>query len=294
METSSSPKGFAIGRLAVSVAIWAAFILLAHEAVHRFLPVTGPVPGAGLKMLGAQALALTLAVLALLALRQPTHLLTPRAVLAVAIWVSLIVLGHHLSHLDAEMVRATLAALRAGMGMGALLASAFMLAVLLGLPFIPSVEMGLMMMTVFGREGAVAAWLATVAGLSLAHAAGRYMPADRLHHWLDRHTLLPADRNSGKSTMAGLLARLHLSEKKGRRIGAFLRRHRYLLFAALINMPGNSVLGGGGGIALVGGFARLYRWPWFLVTVALASLPIPLLVFFGLIRVDEWLAALGG
>jgi hypothetical protein len=180
------------------------------------------------------------------------------------------------------------------MGMGALLASALMLALLLGLPFVPSVEMGLMMMAVFGREGAVGAWLATIAGLSLAHAAGRYMPANRLHRWLVRHGLLPADRTPGKSPMTYLLERLHLSVKKSHRIGAFLLRHRYLLFAALINMPGNSVLGGGGGIALICGFSRLYRWPLFLLTVALASLPIPLLVFFGLIRVDEWLAALGG
>ena len=178
--------------------------------------------------------------------------------------------------------------------MGALLASALMLAVLLGLPFVPSVEMGLLMMTVFGREGAVAAWLATIAGLSLSHAAGRYMPADRVHHWLDRHGLLPADSDPGESPMAGMLERLRLSGRKGYRIATFLLRHRYLLFALLINMPGNSVLGGGGGIALVSGFARLYRWPPFLLTVAIASLPIPVLVFFDLVRVDEWLAALGG
>jgi hypothetical protein len=277
-----------------SAAIWTAFVLAAHELAHYFLPVTGPVPGAGLKTLGAQALAITLAALALLAVRQPTHLITLRAVLATAIWVCLIVLGHYLSHLDVAAIRETLAALREGMGMGALLASAFMLAVLLGLPFVPSVEMGLMMMTVFGRDGAIAAWLATIAGLSLAHAAGRYMPADRVHHWLDRHGLRPADGDPGESPMAGMLERLRLSKRKGRHIVAFLLRHRYLLFAALINMPGNSVLGGGGGIALVSGFARLYRWPWFLLTVALASLPIPLMVFFGLVRVDEWLAALGG
>ncbi len=281
-------------RIAVSAAIWTAFVLAAHEAIHRFLPVTEPVPGPGLKMLAAQALVITLATLALLAVRQPTHLITLRVALATAIWVSLIVLGHYLAQLDVASIRDTLAALREGMGMGALVASAFMLAVLLGLPFVPSVEMGLLMMTVFGREGAIAAWLATIAGLSLAHAAGRYMPADRVQHWLDRHGLLSADSDPGESPIAGMLERLRLSKRKGYRIATFLLRHRYLLFAALINMPGNSVLGGGGGIALVSGFARLYRWPWFLLTVAVASLPIPVLVFFGLVRVDEWLAALGG
>lgn len=293
METSSNPERLAVGRMVFSAAIWALFVLAAHELTHRFLPVTGSIPGPGLKMLGAQALAITLATLALLATRQPTHLITLRAALATAIWVCLIVFGHYLSHLDVAAIRETLAALREGMGMGALLASAFMLAVLLGLPFVPSVEMGLMMMTVFGRDGAIAAWVATIAGLSLAHAAGRYMPADRVHLWLDRHGLLSADSDPG-APMAGMLERLRLSGRKGYRIATFLLRHRYLLFALLINMPGNSVLGGGGGIALVSGFARLYRWPPFLLTVAVASLPIPVLVFFGLIRVDEWLAALGG
>ena len=294
MDASSNPGRVAIVRIAVSVAIWTAFVLAAHELIHRLLPVVGSVPGPGLTILGAQALLISAATLILLAMRQPAHLISLRAFLAAVIWVSLIVFSHYLTHLNGAEIRETLAALHDGMGMGALLASAFMLAVLLGLPFVPSVEMGLMMMTVFGREGAVAAWLATIAGLSLAHAAGRYMPADRVHHWLDRHRLLPENRDPDRPIMEELLERLHLSDKKGHRIGTFLLRHRYLLFAALINMPGNSVLGGGGGIALICGFTRLCRWPYFILTVALASLPIPLLVFLGLIRVDEWLAALGG
>ena len=294
MGMSSNRERVALGRMAYTAIIWAIFVLLVHEAIHRFLPVTGPVPGDGLIMLGAQSLAVTLATYVFLAMRQPTHFITLRTALATAIWVCLIVLGHYLSHLDVAAIRDTLAALREGMGMGALLVSALMLAVLLGLPFVPSVEMGLLMMTVFGREGAVAAWLATIAGLSLAHAAGRYMPPDRMIRWLERNGLLAVDRAPGRSPMVDLLDRLHLSERRGRRVAAFLLRRRYLLFAVLINMPGNSVLGGGGGIALISGFARLYRWPLFLLTAALASLPIPVAVFFGLVHVDEWLAAMGG
>lgn len=281
-------------RLGVTVAVWAVFALAAHTLVHRYLFEIGPIPGPGLTMLGVQALAVTLATLLLLAVLRPAHFISLRAIVATSIWVILIVFGHYLSHLDAPDIRETLAALREGMGMGALVASAVMLAMLLGLPFVPSVEMGLLMMTVFGREGAVAAWLATIAGLSMAYAAGRYMPAGWMLHLLTRHGLLPTDRDPEISFMAELRDRLHLSERKGHRAAAFLMRHRYLLFAALINMPGNSVLGGGGGIALISGFARLYRWPWFILTIALASLPIPLLVFFGLIPVEDWLAALGG
>jgi hypothetical protein len=281
-------------RLALTAALWAAFVLAAHWLVHRFLFEIGPVPGSGLKVLGLQAFAVTLATLVLLILLRPAHFVGPRAIMATAIWVSLIVFGHYLSHLEATEIRQTLAALHDGLGMGALLASAVMLAILLGLPFVPSVEMGLLMMAVFGREGAVAAWLATVAGMSMAFAAGRYMPVAWLHHWLEKHGLIAPHDDDKRGRFAILMERLHLSEKRRSRLAAFLLRHRYLLLAALVNMPGNSVLGGGGGIALVCGFSRLYRWRWFLLTVALACTPIPLLVFFGLVQIDQWLGAAGG
>ena len=132
------------------------FALAAHTLVHRFLFEVGPVPGSGLKALAMQALVVASATLLLLAVLRPSHFVSPRAIVATAIWVVLIVFGHYLSHLEPVDIRATLAALREAMGMGALIAGAVMLAVLLGLPFVPSVEMGLMMMAVFGRDGAVA------------------------------------------------------------------------------------------------------------------------------------------
>jgi len=293
-DTSGVPRRAALARLGFVLAVWALFALAAHTAVHHFPFEVGPVPGSGLTVLAAQAGGVVLAALLLLAVLRPSHFLGPRAIVATMIWIVLIVFGHYLSHLEPVDIRATLTALREGMGMGALVAGAVSLAVLLGLPFVPSVEMGLMMMAVFGRDGAVAAWLATIAGLSLAYAAGRYMPFDWMRHWLQRHGLLKPGRETATSVLGLFVDKTNFTNTRGRRIAAYLLRHRYLLFAALINMPGNSVLGGGGGIALMSGFARLYRWPRFLLTVALASLPIPFLVFFGLIQVDAWLAALGG
>ncbi len=281
-------------RVAVGVGLWIAFAAAAHGFVHRFLFDVGPVPGPGLVTLGAQVLAVGFGALLLLVLLRPPHFISMRAILAVLIWVALIVFGHYLSHLESLEIRDTMSALREGMGMGALVASAIMLAVLLGVPFVPSVEMGLLVMAVFGPTGAVAAWLATIAGLSMAFAAGSYMPTQLIRGWLERHGLYPAQSGDPQSILDGMLEHGNLSRRAGGRIAGFLLRHRYLLFAVLINMPGNSIIGGGGGIALVCGFSRLYRWQWFLLTTALASLPIPVLVFFGLLRVDEFLAALGG
>lgn len=293
-DTFDQPRRAALARLAVTVAVWVVFVAAAHELVHRFLFDIGPIPGPGLRVLAAQAASVALATLLLLAALRPSQFLSVRAIFATVIWVVLIVFGHYLSHLEPVEIRETLAALREAMGMGALVASAVTLTILLGLPFVPSVEMGLLMMAVFGRDGAVAAWLATIAGLSIAYAAGRYMPVEWMLRWLERQELLPADRDPARPLVDDLSDRLHLSGRRRHRAAAFLVRHRYLLVAALINMPGNSILGGGGGIALVCGFVRLYRWPWFLLTAALASLPIPLLVFLGLAPVEEWLAALGG
>jgi len=283
----------ALARLAATAAVWLAFAVAMHELVHRFLFDVGPVPGSGLRLLAIQASVVAVATVLLLVALRPAHFLGLRAVVATVIWVVLIVFGHYLSHLEPAQIRVTLAALREAMGMGALIAGAVTLAILLGLPFVPSVEMGLLMMAVFGRHGAVAAWLATIAGLSIAYAAGRYMPVDWMLRWLERRGLLSADRDPARPPAADLIERLQLSARKSHRIAAFFLRHRYLLVAALINVPGNSVVGGGGGIALLCGFVRLYRWPWFLLTAALASLPIPLLVFLGLAPVEEWLAALG-
>jgi hypothetical protein len=53
-------------------------------------------------------------------------------------------------------------------------------------------------------------------------------------------------------------------------------------------MPGNSILGGGGGIAIVSGASRLYRWKWYLPTVVLTTSPVPLLVYFGFIQLEKY------
>lgn len=57
-----------------------------------------------------------------------------------------------------------------------------------------------------------------------------------------------------------------------------LLRHRYLALAVALNLPGNTLLGGGGGIALMAGLSGLYPMPAYLTTVAIAVAPVPLLV----------------
>ena len=72
-------------------------------------------------------------------------------------------------------------------------------------------------------------------------------------------------------------------------LGSFVLKHRYLALAVLFNLPGNYFLGGGGGIALVCGASRCIPRKTFLLTVVLATSPVPLLAFFGLIQLETLL-----
>ena len=55
-------------------------------------------------------------------------------------------------------------------------------------------------------------------------------------------------------------------------------RRRYLLLALLVNLPGNSLIGGGGGILIAAGLSRLFRSAPVLLTLVLATAPVPLLL----------------
>jgi len=55
---------------------------------------------------------------------------------------------------------------------------------------------------------------------------------------------------------------------------------RWLSLALLINTPGNTVLGGGGGIAMAFGMDRHLSGRVFLMVISLAALPLLLMVYF--------------
>ena len=55
-------------------------------------------------------------------------------------------------------------------------------------------------------------------------------------------------------------------------------RRRYLVLALLVNLPGNSLIGGGGGILLAAGLSRLFQPVAVALTMLLATAPLPLAV----------------
>ncbi len=150
---------------------------------------------------------------------------------------------------------------------------------LLAVPFVPGAEIGMILLTLGGAELAPLVYLATVLSLCLAFAIGRLVPEAviaRALAWV------------GLTRAAELSARFETLPPAGR--ARALRkilhvpglptviRYRYVALALAMNLPGNVVIGGGGGIALTAGLSRLFSPGKFLLTTLIAVLPVPLLI----------------
>ena len=154
-------------------------------------------------------------------------------------------------------------------------------AVLIAVPFVPGIELGLSLLLLRGAPIAPYVYIATVLGLTLAYLIGRYMPRNWLHQ-----TLLDLRLKSAAAFATSIQAmtpqqRIELMRSRlPDWLGHRLVKWRYLGLAAAINIPGNSVVGGGGGICMVAGLSRIFTPKATLVTIALAVSPVPLLIWF--------------
>lgn len=161
-----------------------------------------------------------------------------------------------------------------------IMVSAVLYAVLLAVPFVPGAEIGLGLLAMLGPPITLLVYLCTVIGLSLSFTVGRLIPLSVLVRLtkdikLQRTSKLlqeiePMNKNQRLS---------YLTSKAPKRFLPILLRYRYLALAVALNIPGNYLIGGGGGIALLAGVSRLYTVTGFLITIALAVAPVPLAVF---------------
>lgn len=153
-------------------------------------------------------------------------------------------------------------------------------AILMAIPFAPGIEIGLSLLILKGAAIAPFVFLATVSGLSLAFLAGRFIPYAWLHAILYDLRLMSACALLERIAPLDQQARLSLLKD---RLPSWLRplagHGRYLLVALLLNLPGNALIGGGGGIAFIAGLSRLYPTGTTLLVMALAVLPVPLAVW---------------
>ncbi|MBL4872099.1 MAG: hypothetical protein JKY41_01570 [Rhodobacteraceae bacterium] len=166
---------------------------------------------------------------------------------------------------------------------GATVVAIVLYALLISLPFVPGVEIGIGLMVMFGTPMAIPVYLSTVIGLTLGFFIGRLVPEKVLCGCFDflgmtriSHMLRDLARKPVQERMNLLL------ERAPRRFVPFLLRHRYIAIAVSFNIPGNSVIGGGGGIAFMAGLSRLFSFPLYLLAVVIGVSPVTILfLIFG-------------
>ncbi len=166
---------------------------------------------------------------------------------------------------------------------GIIIISLIVYTVLIAIPFVPSVEVGWGLMLLLGADLAPLVYLFTVVGLTVSFMGGRLIPESRLQTFLEDLSLKKAGRLVEKLKTLDTEQRLSLllSRAPAKFIPNLLR-HRYLAIAVALNIPGNTVIGGGGGISLAAGMSRLFGSCRFVLTLAVAVAPVPLLiVIFG-------------
>lgn len=167
-----------------------------------------------------------------------------------------------------------------GMMIGAIAFFLVVYAVLIAVPFVPGIEIGIALLVFRGETVAPYVYLATLAGLCLAYWAGHNLP-DR---WLLR--MFEDLRLNRACKLIEKVQPMSRTERLGALNAALptwarglTGRGRYLLFAVLLNIPGNGLVGGGGGLALLAGLSHVFHPGWTVLTIAIAVAPIPLIVW---------------
>ncbi len=171
----------------------------------------------------------------------------------------------------------------AARAMTGLIATALIVyAVLIAIPFMPGIEIGIALLLLQGAAGAPFVYLATVIGLGLAFAVGHLVT----HDWL-----IVIFRDLKMRRAQDIVTQVKLGDRSARletltgRLPKWLSKpliaYRYVCLGLLINLPGNAIIGGGGGIMLMAGLTRLFHPGWMIATILLAVLPIPLFVWMG-------------
>ncbi len=184
-------------------------------------------------------------------------------------------------------IRAALEAAGAGGDaamIGLMGAGVVLYALLMAIPFVPGIEIGVALLAMHGKTIAPFVFFGTFSGLTLAFLAGRLMPLGPLERALrDLHLIRAADLVARIAPLDRDQRLALIRQVLPRRLAPHLLRWRYLAIAIALNVPGNAVIGGGGGIALLAGLSGLFSTRATLATFALAVSPVPILiVLFGL------------
>jgi hypothetical protein len=163
---------------------------------------------------------------------------------------------------------------------GALLIALLLYILLMATPFMPGLEVGMAVMFLFGSKSALLVYLCTIGALSISYTTGRFFPLRIVHRLLNWLCLETASELVIELEPLAQQERLeYLSGKAPSRIAPFLLKHRFVTIALLLNLPGNALIGGGGGIGLVVGMSRLVPFHTYVLVMAIAVSPVPLCIY---------------
>ena len=275
-------------RVVLTVIAWVIFIVYAHHLSHAYLGEIKSALGSKTTQVIAQVVVLSALVYFIMLSLPFLPNLGVRGVSVLAMWSIILVSGHQLSHEGFHQLRDILMSVSGEIGIYGLSLGAFVYVLVLALPFVPGVEIGLLLMILFGREGVIVAYVATIVGLSLAYLVAQTVPYRTTVKWMNKLGLSDATDNP-KDAIESIVGGRSATKGAAARLGNFLLSHRYLTLAVCLNLPGNSVLGGGGGIAALCGLSRQFYWWRYVLTLIVATAPIPLLVLVGQVEIEPML-----
>jgi hypothetical protein len=164
------------------------------------------------------------------------------------------------------------------------LGSALLYVLLMIIPFMPAIEIGFALMILLGSKGALLIYLCTVTALTISFIIGRRMPPHLIILLLNWFHLYKAGALVAQLEPLDQQQRLKLLyEKAPSKLVPFFLRHRHLAIMVILNLPGNALIGGGGGIGVIAGMSKILPMYVFILLVAIATAPVPLLFYFELI-----------
>lgn len=157
-------------------------------------------------------------------------------------------------------------------------------ALILAIPFMPGIELGLLLMLMFGEPGILAAYGGTVIGLLIPYLLGRTLPEALLNKFF-----LKKFASSNSSNSLGNPSNIFNSLINHRFVKRVLKCRAFTL-AIAFNLPCNSLIGGGGSIAIAAGAQRFVSLGTYCLIIVLATLPIPLLAYTEIIQIESLFA----
>jgi hypothetical protein len=210
-------------------------------------------------------------------------------ILKIFLFVCLIILGNYLSQWVIEELDFEITPVNEPTVHRIIIISMITYTILMAIPFVPGAEIGLGVMMILGPKIVPLVYLCTLVSLFLSFMIGRLIPDKSLIKFL--HDLHLRKTSFLLSELEGLDPQQRFDLLIGRspkKFVPFLLKYRYLALLIVINTPGNIVVGGGGGIAMSAGMSRLFTLPLFLLTVAVAVSPIPLLLIIFGANFSDW------